>query len=130
MLDVNGYKSQQHIFNHLRKKYVIIGYHLAAQQYEFRNALYSNMEDRNEETNLNEYRKVFNKNKFISFDDKLGCDRYFVIKASKKSLDTDSDEFEVRENAKKGEITRAFKKHAASKKGNKVFATQFAEMVA
>lgn len=130
MIDINGYKSQQHLYNFLRKKYVVIGYHLTATQYEFRSALANSIEELREQRDFKEYRKEFNKNKFISFNNRLGCDRYFVIKASNKSLNTDTEEFEVRENAKRGDITRAFKKHAASKKSNKVFATQFAEMVA
>jgi RNase P/RNase MRP subunit p30 len=66
----------------------------------------------------------------MSLEDSLGYDKLFIIKADRNSLNTDDDEFEVSENAKKGEIQRAFKKHANSKKTNKMFATQFAKMVA
>ena len=45
------------------------------------------------------------------------------------ALDAD-DVFEVEDGATKGAIAKAFKKHANSKKTNKLFATQFAKMVA
>ena len=70
------------------------------------------------------------KNKFVSYDNVLGYDRYFILNANKKSMAVDTEEFEVRENAKKGEITRAFKKHTGSKKANRTLAVKFAEMVA
>jgi hypothetical protein len=73
--------------------------------------------------------KEFRRNKFYLLDDFLGYDRMFVIKGG-KALDTENEEFEVLAGAKKGEITRQFKKFAGSKKGNRVLVTKFAEMVA
>lgn len=79
---------------------------------------------------IREARKIANKNKFVSYDDVLGYDRYFILKATRaSSLDATDDEFEISDKAKRGEITRAFKKYAKSKKGNRVLATQFAEIV-
>ena len=79
---------------------------------------------------LRSARKIANANKFVSFDGTLGYDRYFIVRGEKSSsLEARDDEFEVSENAKRGEITRAFKKYAKSKKGNRIFATQFAEIV-
>ena len=79
---------------------------------------------------LRSARRTANANKFVSYDDVLGYDRYFIVRGEKsENLDARDDEFEVSENAKRGEITRAFKKYAKSKKGNRIFATQFAEIV-
>ena len=78
-------------------------------------------------TNL---RKDYNKNKFVAFKNARGYNHYFIVKADGRSLDTDNDEFEVSDNAKKGEIQRAFKKFASSKKANRMLATQFAQIIA
>lgn len=118
------------LLNYLRKRYTVIGYYLAARQYEFRGAVWDASTSFVTDEQMRKYRQEYNKQKFVSFDNACGYDRFFVIKGEGKSLNTDADEFEVKENAGKGEITRAFKKHAASKKTNRVFATQFAEMVA
>lgn len=75
-------------------------------------------------------RKELNRNKFVSYDDVLGYDRYFILRALRSDdLNATDDEFEVSEKAKRAEITRAFKKYARSKKGNRVLATQFAEII-
>jgi hypothetical protein len=66
-------------------------------------------------------------NKFVSFDDTLGYDRFFIVRTN--SLSTQIDEFEIKEGARANEITRAFKKYATSKKTNRIFASQFAEIV-
>ena len=79
---------------------------------------------------MKSFRKTYNKQKFLSMDDTIGYDRYFVIKADRKSLDTDVEDLEIDPNASKAQITKAFKKHTSSKKGNRVLATRFAEIVA
>jgi hypothetical protein len=79
---------------------------------------------------LREARRIANREKFISYDNTLGYDRYFILKANRaKDLEATDDEFKVSDKAKRGEITRAFKKYAKSKKGNRVMATQFAEII-
>ena len=108
----------------------MIGYFLAARAYEMRDRVWKASGSYVDIKKMNEIRKEYNKNKFVSFNDVLGYDNFFIIKAEGRSLATDDDEFEVSENAGKGEIQRAFKKHANSKKTNKLFATQFAKMVA
>ena len=50
------------------------------------------------------------KDKYFAMDNVLGYDRYFILRNDRKSLDTTTEDFEVRDNAKKGEIARAFKK--------------------
>ena len=124
------YNVTESILNYLRKKHTLIGYFLAERNYDFKGAVWSAHDEFVTDTQMSSYRRAYNKNKFISFDNAAGYDKYFVIKSDRKTLDVEADEFEVSENAKKGEITRAFKKFSASKKTNRVFATQFAEAIA
>ena len=118
------------LLNELRKEYTVIGYFLAERPYDFRGKVWAAHDTYVADEKMREFRKEYNTNKFISFSEVLGYDSFFIIKAEGRSLATEDDEFEISENAKKGEIQRAFKKHANSKKTNKLFATQFAKMVA
>jgi cobalamin biosynthesis protein CobT len=68
-------------------------------------------------------------NKFVSYDNTLGFDRFFVVRSEGHLLSTEIEDFSVREGAKAGEITRAFKKYTSSKRTNRIFATQFAEII-
>ena len=118
------------LLDELRKKYTVIGYYLAPRPYDVRGKIWQIDDRRVPDEEMKAYMKEYRSNKFVSFDNALGYDKFFIIKADRGALDTSDDEFEVSENAKKGEIQRAFKKHANSKKTNKLFATQFAKMVA
>lgn len=125
------YNITRDILKHIRKKHIMIGYFLTERSYDFRGAVWDAANEFVDDSQMREYRKKYNKDKFIAFDDtKNGYDKFFVIKSERGSLNTDEDEFEVSDNAKKGEITRAFKKFAGSKKTNRVFATQFAQAIA
>jgi hypothetical protein len=106
-----------------------VGYFVANTGSEFRTAVFrANSFGGNE--SLREARKIANRDKFVSYDNVLGYDRFFVLKANRaKDLEATDDEFSVSDNAKRSEITRAFKKYAKSKKGNRVMATQFAEII-
>jgi len=76
-------------------------------------------------------RKLYNSQKFVSHDNVRGYDKYFILKG--QSLNTDNDSFEIEPQytaITKAQITKAFKKHTSSKKGNRVLATQFAKLVA
>lgn len=68
-------------------------------------------------------------NKFVSYDNTLGFDRFFIVRSEGHLLSTEIEDFSVREGAKAGEITRAFKKYTSSKRTNRIFATQFAEII-
>ena len=118
------------LLDELRKKYTVIGYYLAPRPYDVRGKICQIDNRHVPDEEMKAYMKEYRSNKFVSFDNALGYDKFFIIKADRGALDTSDDEFEVSENAKKGEIQRAFKKHANSKKTNKLFATQFAKMVA
>lgn len=63
----------------------------------------------------------------VCVDNQLGFDRYFFLKTQK--LDTANADFAPKDDSK-GALTREFKKFAKSKKGNRVLAAKFAEMVA
>jgi hypothetical protein len=131
IVKVSGrYNVTAKLLNYLRKKHTLIGYFLAERNYDFKGAVWSAHDEYVSDSQMSAYRRAYNKNKFVSFENAAGYDKYFVIKSDRKTLDVESDEFEVSENAKKGEIARAFKKFSASKKTNRVFATQFAEAIA
>ena len=118
------------LLNQLRKEATVIGYFIADTSYNFRGKMWQAEGSFVTEERTKEVRKLYNKQKFVQYDNVLGYDKFFILKGEGRSLDTTDDEFVVSENAKKGEILRAFKKHANSKKANKVLATQFAKMVA
>lgn len=107
-----------------------IGYRLAERAYDFKGAIWGVSENFVSDVEMKAVRKIFNKQKFVSIDGVGGYDRYFIVKADKNSLDTDIEEFDIDENASKAQIAKAFKKHTNSKKGNRVLATKFAEIVA
>jgi len=104
-----------------------LGYYVPGGNYDFRNAMYK-CGIRSEE-DVRVRRREFTKQKFTSFDNVLGFDRYFVLRSG-RDIDAKTEEFDVKDGAKKGELTRQFKKFTGSKKGNRVLATRFAEMVA
>ena len=108
---------------------VNIGFFLAERRYDSTRAI-SRATGSWDQSSFRQASKMLNKHKFASYDNTLGYDRFFVVKADRRTLNTDNDDFEIRDNATKGEITRAFKKFANSKKGNRVLASQFAQMVA
>ena len=106
-----------------------IGYFVASNSNNFKTAVNRATGEYGIFEAVKEARKIANRDKFVSYDSTLGYDRYFVLKATGSNLDVSTDEFKVSATAKRGEITRAFKKYAKSKKGNRVLATQFAEIV-
>lgn len=121
------------LLTQLRNDYEIIGYFICESMYNFKGKIWDIGRHAGKYVpteELSSHRKQFNKNKFVSFDDVIGYDKFFILKGDKGSLNTEDDEMEISENAKKGEIQRAFKKHANSKKANKILASQFAQMVA
>jgi hypothetical protein len=127
----NRYSITTELLKVLSKKHTMIGYYLAARSYDFRGAVWDAADGIVSDTAMSSYRRDYNKNKFVGFNKpKNGYDKYFIIKAENKSLAIDDNEFSVSDNANKGEIQRAFKKFAGSKKTNRVFATQFAQMLA
>ena len=132
-IDQNGWNTNDtciKLLDSLRKDYNVIGYFLAERPYDFKGKVWQASRGFVNTDDINALRKEYNKNKFISMDNTLGYDKFFIIKAEGRSLATADDVFEVEDGATKGAIAKAFKKHANSKKTNKLFATQFAKMVA
>ena len=125
----NRFDGTEVILSDLKKVHNLstINYFIPNNQREFRSQLF--MLGVSDEEEQKTRRREFNKQKFTSFDNVFGYDRYFILRAG-KDLDTANDDFEVSENANKGEITREFKKFAGSKKGNRVLVTRFAEVIA
>ena len=105
----------------------VTGYFLAGNRGDFNSAMRGSDADHNK---FHKIRSEFLKNKFVSFDNHDGYDRFFILRCDGRSADTETTGFDVKENANKGDITRAFKKHANSKKANRTLAVKFAEMVA
>ena len=110
-----------------------IGFYVCTDTYGWKNQMYRAYRSTYCSTEIMaDARKSYNSNKFISLNDKLGYDKYFLLNG--KALSTDTEELSLdtdySASATKAQITRAFKKHTSSKKGNKVLATQFATLVA
>ena len=125
------WKSTNQILNVFRKNGInTIGFYLAENSYNFRGAVYSTSESFITEKHLNELRKKYNADKFVSFDNTIGYDKYFVLKGDSKSLNTDVDELDIDPDASQAQINKSFKKFASSKKANRVLATQFAQAIA
>lgn len=78
---------------------------------------------------IDKLKVALRKDKFSTQDNAIGYDRLFILKAGRKTLNTDVEELEIDENASKAKIISTFKKYSSSKKGNRVLATKFAEIV-
>lgn len=104
-----------------------VGYYIADSGSDFKTAV-ARATDTYDYSEVAAARKAVNANKFVAYDNTLGYDRYFVLRTN-RNLQAKTDEFEISNNAKRAEIARVFKKYARSKKGNRVLATQFAEII-
>ena len=82
-----------------------------------------------EYSDANKYRRELNRTKSAIVKNVGGFDELYLIKGG-KALEASDDGFEVKEEAKKGEIARAFKKFTGSKKSNRIIMTTFAQKVA
>ena len=117
------------LLDNIRKMGVTtVGYFLAQSTSTF-NAKVGNASKVWDKQAFREANKKVREQKFVSYDDTLGYDRYFILKILGNELSTDVDEFEIKQGARSSEITRAFKKYASAKKTNRIFATQFAEII-
>lgn len=127
----NSVHATEKLLDGMRKEIpglVNVGYFVANTGLDFSTAVNRASDDKSFNS-VREARKIANKNKFVSYDSTIGYDRYFILKADKANLEATSDKFEIPTAAKRNEITQAFKKYTKSKKGNRVLATQFAEIV-
>jgi len=118
--DMYGRDFTEKLLENLRKKgYNCINYFIVSNS---RDAKYKTYYCRNQDMLM----KQFRQDKVVSIGDHHGYNEYFIIDGRQSAT---ADEFEVKDNAKKGDIARAFKKFAKSKKGNKVLAKKFAEAI-
>ena len=118
------------LIEHLRKKcnVVTIGYFLADSRYSFNGAVGRACKSWDHKI-FADARKAIAAQKFVSYENTIGYDKYFVLRVDGKNLDTDTEEFAVADNAKASDVRRAFKKFTTSKKMNRVLASQFAEAI-
>jgi len=77
-----------------------VGYFLADGNYSFNGAVGKATGSWNHDV-FRDARKMAQKQKFISYDNVLGYNRFFIMKADRRALNTDTEEFKVSENAKK-----------------------------
>ncbi len=121
------------LLNNMAKKYGTnnIGFFIADTNQHWRQRLWILADAKKKY--LDSFQKAANKeyrqNKCVSVDNVLGYKEYYLVKGG-KSLETQEDEFEVKEDATKANIRSAFKKFAKSKKQNKVLMTKFGKAVA
>jgi hypothetical protein len=78
--------------------------------------------------NVAEGRKELKKNGFTTADG-TGYSEFYLIKGG-KDLDTSTEELTIKEDAKRGAMTTAFKKFAKGKRVSKVLLSRFVDMVA
>jgi hypothetical protein len=105
-----------------------IGYYLADSRYAFNGAVGRATQEWNPKV-FAAARKLVAEQKFVSYDSTNGYDKYFILRVDGKNFDTDTEDFEVADNAKVSDVRRAFKKFAISKRMNRVLASQFAEAI-
>ena len=118
-----------HLLDYVRNLGVTtVGYFLAQSHRDF-NSMVARASGAWSKEAFKEASKKVRAQNFVSYDNTQGYNRFFILKAERKSLSTDIDDFEVKEGARAGEITRAFKKYASAKKTNRIFAAQFAEII-
>jgi|TARA_B110000977_G_scaffold32252_1_gene42802 hypothetical protein len=106
-----------------------IGFFMSTCGNDFKNQMWA-MKMHQHTGDIAKARKLYNNQKFFSKKDTLGYDEYFVLNAKNWKTNTDELEVDTALIPTKAQITTAFKKYSASKKGNKVLATQFAKLVA
>lgn len=118
------------LIDHLRNKcgVVTLGYFLADSRYAFNGAV-GRAAKTWDHSVFAAARKLVAEQKFVSYVNTIGYDKYFILRVDGNNLDTDTEEFVVADNAKASDIRRAFKKFATSKKMNRVLASQFAEAI-
>jgi hypothetical protein len=108
---------------------VPIGYFIANRAVEFNKKIAHINKSWHSDVFDNSRKQVRDKG-YASYDNVLGFKRMFIMKYSSSLFDTTISEFDVDDDAKTADITRAFKKYAGGKKNSRIFATQFTEIIA
>jgi hypothetical protein len=108
---------------------VPIGYFIANRAVEFNKKIAHINKSWHSDVFDNSRKQVRDKG-YASYDNVLGFKRMFIMKFSSSLFNTTISEFDVDDDAKTADITRAFKKYAGGKKNSRIFATQFTEIIA
>ena len=124
------------LLENLQKNYGVttLGFFLAQDQWDYKRKLGDVAQEQNlldwddEQDFKKSAQKMMSRQKVCTFDNVLGYNQFYVLKA--KQMDIETEEFEVEEDATKGKLTQAFKKHSKSKKLNKTLLTNFGKAVA
>jgi hypothetical protein len=108
-----------------------IGFFMANDNSDWRHRLWLLAEEKNKpsEQYKLDANKEYRKNKCVSVENALGYSEYYLVKGG-SNLDTQEDDFSVKDDASNANIRTAFKKYAKSKKLNKVLMTKFGKAVA
>ena len=121
------------ILDNMSKKYGTnnIGFFMSDDSSSWRQRLWVLAEESNKwfDTFKAAANKEYRLNKCVALDNVLGYNEYYLVKGG-KNLETQEDEFQVKEDASNANIRTAFKKFAKSKKQNKVLMTKFGKAVA
>lgn len=121
------------LLRNLKKRYNVnnIGFFMADDNHHWNNKLGSISHEKG--LDWYDYKpetvKEYRKNKCVAVKNFGGYDDFYLVKGS-KNLDTAADDFDVNNDATKGQIGNAFKKYSKSKKLNKVLMTKFGAAVA
>ena len=99
----------------------IVGFYIASGR-EFNNAA----EKWYEKTDIQDAKDSFRKNNYAVLKNS-GFDEYYFLRSN--ALDTDEEEFEVKENATQRGLISAFSKYAGSKVENRVVLNRFIGMI-
>ena len=124
------------LLENLQKNYgaTTLGFFLAQDAWDYKRKLgdvahEKNLQDWDDEQDFRKVaQKMMTREKVCTFDNVLGYNQFYILKA--KQMDIETEEFEVEEDATKGKLTQAFKKHSKSKKLNKTLLTNFGKAVA
>ena len=106
----------------------LTGFFLTEDNSSFKSAIYSASNYYVTQESMRAYKKELNAKKFVAFSNSFGYDDYYIVDG--RNIDTTNTAFDVSDRASKAMITKAFKKHTSSKKGNRVLATKLAQMIA
>jgi len=121
------------LLDNLSKKYNTnnIGFFMADDNHHWRQRLWilANSLNKHSEEYKKDANKEYRQNKCVTVDNVLGYNEYYLVKGG-KNLETQEDDFSVKDDASNANIRTAFKKFAKSKKQNKVLMTKFGKAVA
>lgn len=120
------------LLENIKKRFdtTCIGFFLADSSHNFKYKIQDCDKDAHWGDDFKKYNKEYQKNKCVTFKEKLGYDELYIVKSWKNALNTDAVDFDPDTDASKGQLTSQFKKFSKSKKLNKTLLTNFGKAVA